>query len=357
MSSCKGCRYLRHGTLPVEPFGGDRGAISRQCRERRAPEEIWPFIEKASEQSPSHGHIQRDMVLFTTADRPMLRAGKGTLQRQATVHIYKADLDNLYPSSTTELPAEIKTIEETVGASDAVKIIISNATDTNLDEVAPYANLFDFGFDSLQVTNITKNINKYSASLGKPPSMSPRLVYAGPSLAAIANAAVALRKGNAAKGLGAVPSKVSCIEGDLSKDHFGMTAKDYKILLDSVSVVIDAAWLLNFTAPLESFIPCVISTRKLVDYSTHSLFGARVFLLSSSSSVAKYHTVYPDREKVPEDIVEDWRVAYDTPYGQSKFVSERILDAAAKVAAVPTAVCWVGQIAGLTNGCRYMAQA
>lgn len=400
----------------------------------RLLEEIWPFIEKANKQSPSHGRIQRDMVLFTTADRPMPRAGKGTVQRQATVHLYKADLDNLYASSETELPAEggIPTMGETVGASDTVKTIISNATDINLDEVAPDANLFDFGLDSLQVTNITKKINKYLVSLGKPPSMSPRLVYAEPTLAAIANAVAALRKGNiptgtsgknavekmlhlyesnssnlpitvrpsreqpeeltvlltgstgslgsyildslvrnsnvtqvfclnrgpgsderlqkvqAAKGLRALPSKVTCIEGDLSKDYFGLTAKDYKTLLSSVSLIVHAAWLLNFTAPLESFIPFVTSTRKLVDFSAHSRFGARVFFVSSFSSVAKYHAVYPSREKVPEDVIEDWRVAHDTPYGQSKFVSERILDAAAKVAGVPTAVCRVGQIAGPT---------
>lgn len=411
----------------AEPTTGD-------AERERLLEEIWPLVEKANKQSPSHGRIQRDMVLFTTPDRPMPRAGKGTVQRQAAVHLYKADLDNLYASSKTGLPAEggIKTIGETVGASDAARAIISNATDINLDEVGPDANLFDFGLDSLQVTNIAKNINKYLVSLGKPPSMSPRLVYAQPTLAAIADAVAALRKGNtptgtsgktavekmlnlyeshssnlpitvrpsqeqgeertvlltgstgslgsyildslvrnsnvtqvfclnrgpasherlqkvqAAKGLGVLPRKVTCIEGDLSKDYFGLTAKDYKTLLNSVSVIVHAAWLLNFTAPLESFIPFVMSTRKLVDFSAHSRFGARVFFVSSFSSVAKYHTVYPSREEVPEDIIEDWRVAHDTPYGQSKLVSERILDAAAKVAGVPTAVCRVGQIAGPT---------
>lgn len=402
----------------------------------RLLEEIWPFIERANKQSPSHGRIQRDMVLFATADKPLPRAGKGTVQRQAAVYLYRADLDNLYASSKTELPSEggNKTIGEGVlGASDAVKTIISNATDINLDEVAPDANLFDFGLDSLQVTNITKNINKYLVSIGKPPSMGPRLVYAEPTLAAIVNAVTALRNGNiptgtsgktavekmlslyesnssnlpitvrpsqeqpeahtvlltgstgslgsyildslvknssvtqvfclnrgpgsherlqkaqAARDLSALPSKVTCIEGDLSKDYFGLTAKDYKTLLSSVGVIIHSAWLLNFTAPLESFTPFIHSTRKLVDFSAHSRFGARVFFVSSFSSVAKYHTVYPSREKVPEDIIEDWRVAHDTPYGQSKFVSERVLDAAAKVAGVPTAVCRVGQIAGPTT--------
>lgn len=395
----------------------------------RLLEEIWPMVEKANKHSPSHGRIQRDMILFTSADRPMPRAGKGTVQRQATVDLYKADLDNLYASSKTELPAEGT---NTLDPSDAVKAIISNDTDINLGEVAQDANLFDFGLDSLQVINITKDINKYLVSSGKPPTMSPRLVYAEPTLAAIIDAVAALRKGSiptglsgetamekmlnlyeanlsnlpitvrapqerpkelttlltgstgslgayildslvrnssvkqvfcinrgpgsqerlqkvqAAKGLDSLSSKVTCIEGDLSKDYFGLKANEYKTLLNSVSIIIHSAWLLNFTAPLESFAPFVVATRRLVDFSAHSRFGARVFFVSSFSSVARYHTVHPSSDRIPEEIIEDWRVAHDAPYGQSKFISERVLDAAAKVAGVPTAVCRVGQIAGPT---------
>lgn len=406
------------------------------AEKERLLDEIWPTIEKANKQSPSQGRIQRDMVLFTTADRPMPRAGKGTVQRQTTVQLYKADLDHLYGSSKTELPTEngIRTIEETASALYAVHTIISNAMDINPDGVGPDANLFDFSLDSLQVTNITKSINKYLVSLGKPPSMSPRLVYAEPTLAGIANAVAALREGNTptgtsgktavekmldlyelnssnlpitarpsqeqpqqvtvlltgstgslgsyildslarnrsvtqvfclnrgpasherlqkaqvAKGLSSLlPSKVVCIDGDVSKSYFGLTVKDYKALLGSVTTIIHSAWLLNFTAPLDSFTPFVNSTRRLVDFSAHSRFGAQVFFVSSFSSVANYHTVYPGTGKVPEEMIGNWQVAHNTPYGQSKFVSERILDAAAKFAGVPTAVCRVGQIAGPTT--------
>lgn len=409
---------------------------TNDAEKERLLEDIWPTIKKANKQSPSHGRIQRDMVLFTTADRPMPRAGKGTVQRQATVHLYKADLDNLYASSKTALVTQngIRPTGETLSALDTVHSIIIDSTDIKLDGVAPDANLFDFGLDSLQVTNITKSINKHLVSIGKPPSMSPRLVYAEPTLAAIASAVAALRNGNvpagtsgksavekmldlyesnssnlpitvrppqeqpeqvtvlltgstgslgsyildslvrngnvtkvfclnrgpdnherlqkvqAAKGLsGVLPSKVICIEGDVSKDYFGLTVKDYKALLGSVTIVIHSAWLLNFTASLESFAPFVNSTRKLVDFSAHSRFGAQVFFVSSFSSVANYHSVYPGTGKVPEDIIGNWQVAHNTPYGQSKFVSERVLDAAAKFAGVPTTVCRVGQIAGPTT--------
>lgn len=69
--------------------------ISSEDRERLL-EEIWPTIERANKLYFAHGRVSRDLVLFTSADRPMLRAGKGTIQRRGTVSLYKAELDALY---------------------------------------------------------------------------------------------------------------------------------------------------------------------------------------------------------------------------------------------------------------------
>ncbi len=52
---------------------------------------------------------------------------------------------------------------------------------------------------------------------------------------------------------------------------------------------------------------------------------------------------------VPECIFEDWRIAVGSGYAQSKFVAERLLDAAAREAGIPAVVCRVGQIAGPTS--------
>lgn len=69
--------------------------ISSEDRERLL-EEIWPTIERANKLYFAHGRVSRDLVLFTSADRPMLRAGKGTIQRRGTVSLYKSELDALY---------------------------------------------------------------------------------------------------------------------------------------------------------------------------------------------------------------------------------------------------------------------
>ena len=59
--------------------------------------EIWPSIELANESiALSQGQITEDMVLFTSATRPMLRAGKGSVLRHQTVELYGSDLDQLF---------------------------------------------------------------------------------------------------------------------------------------------------------------------------------------------------------------------------------------------------------------------
>lgn len=412
----------------VEPAASD-------AERERLLDEIWPFIENANKESPSHGRIHRDMILFTTADRPMPRAGKGTIQRQATVALYKTDLDNIYAASEVVSSANgrVVTPGEPADISEVVKTILSGATDISANDISTSVNLFDFGLDSLQVATIVKNVNKHLATLGKPLLMDQRLVYSNPSLNALTDVVTALCKGNtpmssgktavenmqhfydlnvshlpitarapqpqageisvlltgstgslgsyvldslireskvtrifclnrgpgslerqhkshAIKGLSALPSKVTCLDGSLSQDYFGLTVEEYKTLLRSVGLVIHNAWQVNFNLPLESFSAHVASVRRLVDFSSHSRLGARIFFVSSISSVANYSAAARDGiEAVPEQIIEDWRVVDDGGYGQSKLISERVLDAAAKHAGVPTAVCRVGQIAGPTT--------
>ena len=59
--------------------------------------EIWPSIELANEKIASRqGRITEDMVLFTSIEKPMLRAGKGSVLRHKTAELYSSDLDQLF---------------------------------------------------------------------------------------------------------------------------------------------------------------------------------------------------------------------------------------------------------------------
>lgn len=63
---------------------------------QRMIDEIWPTIEKANEAGLSGARISKDKILFTSREKPMLRAGKGSVQRKLTIDAYQLELDALY---------------------------------------------------------------------------------------------------------------------------------------------------------------------------------------------------------------------------------------------------------------------
>ena len=57
---------------------------------------LWGTIECANTLCFAHGRIIRNLVLFTSIDKPMVRAGKGTVQRRITLDLYQSEFDSLY---------------------------------------------------------------------------------------------------------------------------------------------------------------------------------------------------------------------------------------------------------------------
>ena len=59
--------------------------------------EIWAAAEKAMLRGPVSGKLDRDLVLLTVADKPLVRAGgKGTIQRKRSLAMYQDEVDRLY---------------------------------------------------------------------------------------------------------------------------------------------------------------------------------------------------------------------------------------------------------------------
>ena len=51
-------------------------------------ERIWPSIEAANKDAPSHARIMKSHILFTQPQKPFVRAGKGTVSRAASLKSY-----------------------------------------------------------------------------------------------------------------------------------------------------------------------------------------------------------------------------------------------------------------------------
>ncbi|KAI1147213.1 hypothetical protein F4825DRAFT_471765 [Nemania diffusa] len=392
--------------------------------EDRLLEVIWPSVEAANKECPSHGRIHRNMIAFTSAAKPMFRAGKGTVQRRMTLNLYAAEINSLYEKA--DAPAEHPTVgsDSSYGSiEDAVKTIVASSTEIDASAVSTDGDLFELGLDSLQVTTIVRKLNELISFHGKPASIAPRTVYANPTLATLTDAisviihgressnestqekleqlyqlhsanmpisarppapkssvpSVVLLTGStgslgsyildvlqcdasvsriyclsrgpdshhrqellqASKGLQPLSNKVQCLDNaDLTKSHFGLPTETYKALLEEVTHVVHNAWQVDFNRSVHSFAAHVAFVRRLVDFSAHARFGAALFFVSSISAVGGV------RGRVPERVLAGWDAPAATGYGQSKFVAERLLDAAAREAGVPAAFCRVGQVAG-----------
>jgi thioester reductase-like protein/acyl-CoA synthetase (AMP-forming)/AMP-acid ligase II/aryl carrier-like protein len=395
---------------------------------------IWPSIQEANKKSPSHGRIHRHMILFTAPDKPMCRAGKGTVQRKLTTDLYQKEIDALYENSgqgannTVEgaLPSAPK------GLAEMVKHVVATCMDIDVAKVDSKADLFGLGLDSLQILLITREINNALSSHGHPQFMETRFVYANPSIGSLIDLVLALSKGDhsgqsgagteerlqqmfdtyarnmplsarqpercsskavtvlltgstgsvgsyilesllrdtgvakvyclnrgpdsskrqqesrRAKGLQLPLDKVEFLDANFSESYFGLKTAAYRDLLGSVNTVIHNAWHVDFNRTIDSFAGQLRTVRDLVDFSSHSRYGAKIFFVSSVSTVTNWHRVTGD-SSVPESIHTDWQIVESTGYGQSKFIAERLLDLAAKEAAIPATICRVGQVAGPTT--------
>lgn len=59
-------------------------------------ERTWPVVDMANETTPAHARVARNKIIFVNPAKPMARAGKGTVERAATLALYAAEIDQLY---------------------------------------------------------------------------------------------------------------------------------------------------------------------------------------------------------------------------------------------------------------------
>lgn len=78
--------------------------------------EIWPSVLQANRSCPAHGRIMKGFVFLTKPEKPIPRAGKGTVQRHAALQLYKTEFEELYEKvqPTIKEPAANGTAHKTL---------------------------------------------------------------------------------------------------------------------------------------------------------------------------------------------------------------------------------------------------
>ncbi|KDQ13757.1 hypothetical protein BOTBODRAFT_188241 [Botryobasidium botryosum FD-172 SS1] len=142
--------------------------------------------------------------------------------------------------------------------------------------------------------------------------------------------------------------KVVFVEGDVASPTLGLSEALFAEIRESVALIINNAWRVDFNVMLPSFAPLIQGVRNLADLALASPHPnpPRLVFTSSISVVRNWKSAEP----VPEDSLKDPAVAIGSGYSESKWVSERILQIAADETALRPVIVRVGQLSGAANG-------
>lgn len=107
----------------------------------------------------------------------------------------------------------------------------------------------------------------------------------------------------------------------------------------------DNQWQVDFNLSLESFEPHIAGVRELIELSNSSPKKPPILFTSSISTLNNWPLKHPD-EKVPERAFHDFSIPAAMGYGESKYISERLLEIATEKCGISAAIVRVGQLAG-----------
>lgn len=142
--------------------------------------------------------------------------------------------------------------------------------------------------------------------------------------------------------------KIVYVEGDLSVSGFALDDKLYEEIQNSVTHIIHNAWKINLNLSLVSFDDSIRGVRALVDFAIASpLARPPHFVFVSSISV---FINFENNGSAAEEMLPNPETSVGTGYSESKWVAERILDAAADRTALQPTVVRFGQVCGDGNG-------
>ncbi|ROV99186.1 hypothetical protein VPNG_08231 [Cytospora leucostoma] len=116
---------------------------------------VWPLVQEANEETVAHGRISKDLITVSNPEKPFLRAGKGTVQRAATVKLYNEEIEKLYAKNDEE---GHDTPQLDTSSEDALTTSIVDAFHKylNVEKLEADVDFFAAGVDSLVVMRAAK---------------------------------------------------------------------------------------------------------------------------------------------------------------------------------------------------------
>ncbi|KAK4191013.1 putative nrps-like enzyme protein [Podospora australis] len=164
--------------LLLEPISTQELSTAEQAE---LIEKVWPSVEEANCVAPAHARVEKSLILVTPASRPLKRAGKGTIQRSASLAEYQLDIEELYARAYADIDDE-SNVDTTDPKAIAQFIKDSITAISGLENLAlspdSATSFFDQGMDSLQALRLTRALRR---GLYRP-DISLSSIYQNPSV-------------------------------------------------------------------------------------------------------------------------------------------------------------------------------
>ncbi|KAH0833861.1 putative aminoadipate reductase [Lanmaoa asiatica] len=155
---------------------------------------IWREIEEANKEAPAFSRIFKEMILVTSKEKPMLRAGKGTVIKKATMALYESEIDALY--AFVEASAKAGTDVPLPPIWSQIEVenwLMVHATAVNAGKpIEVDIDVFEQGFDSLSSTFLKNRIigslarSSHEEIQAAAPRISQNIVFSNPTLRLLA---------------------------------------------------------------------------------------------------------------------------------------------------------------------------
>ncbi|KAJ3509565.1 hypothetical protein NLJ89_g5155 [Agrocybe chaxingu] len=144
---------------------------------------IWPIVEAANKVGPAFSRIFKEMILFVSSDKPLPRAGKGTVMRKAALKAY-AKVEATVKVDTVTPPASWTKADTEAWLKAQCEDIYSDR------KFSISGDLFEQGMDSLSATILRRRIvgamQSHSTIQKASKLVSQTTVYDHPSIAKLA---------------------------------------------------------------------------------------------------------------------------------------------------------------------------
>lgn len=160
---------------------------------------LWPVIDEANRVAPAFSRVFKEMILITSKDKRLPRAGKGTVTRKAALKAYDSEIEALYATVESSARGEDVVPPSTWTQENVQTWLVEQAVDINPGKaVSASADLFEQGFDSLSATILRRRIvgalrtSKDPATIKAAEFVTQNSVYNYPTIEGLASFLVAL---------------------------------------------------------------------------------------------------------------------------------------------------------------------